>query len=281
MRWATQQGAKCVGGIALARDAAGAPRLTLPTGLYRAETCLLLDDEIHKLGSATGRQVRLASHRWLSVNLAVQFGRRALEKAYGEAFYATQRRSVGDWHNDWSRGAELAEAARSSLRRLLLHLSPQDRPPIDPEALAMLLVPKTSGEGDTVDPMAGVAKARQQAATLVDAMQILDTLPVFMEAGKDRVAPLRRNPGEPEKDAFLYSLGEAWFALTDRVPGASPNTEQNPFLRFVEAAWQDVGGSEDDNFAQALRSALRGNDDPSALRRPLGRPDWLRVTDPA
>jgi hypothetical protein len=92
----------------------------------------------------------------------------------------------------------------------------------------------------------------------------------------------RDAPDAIEKRAFVQKLAEAWVFLTGQRPGKGRTVEKNPFLQFVEAAWQDWKGEEVEapSFVAPLGNALASLSDYRVRLLAADGPDWLHVSNP-
>ena len=226
--------------------------LVFPNGGGR----LRLDLEIDALRLSTGG----LHARWSSSN-PFGFVRRALEVAVMKAADAKHEvRGKGDWIADWERGEAVASnfaAAADALLRFLAGGSSA----LGRLGAEVLVRPLQQMAAHTMTESHLDAKhlwAQQAALTLMDARGIAHQLSPYMRSRRDAIAGSRVNAGEPEKVAFVAVMAEAWVFLMGRLPGSSPVPEKNPFLRLVDAAWQDAGGQADESFVQALRRARKG-----------------------
>jgi hypothetical protein len=97
------------------------------------------------------------------------------------------------------------------------------------------------------------------------------------------IASLPVKSSDNKKNAFVLKLYEGWIFLMGVRPGSSTITDQNPFLIFVEAAWQDWLGEdaiwktpkEKVSFVRALNLAQDVTSDAAVNSLVANGPSWL------
>lgn len=213
---------------------------------------------------------------------AVAFGRRALEVAILQAHMASigsPRRDV--WEPSWLSIRDSAADAGKALQKVLRALDPNGRTarsyqqPLNQTRIGNAKYGPAS--------LLGGRRAKRDGLTLIAAQRILRDLAADSERRRIEI-----REGQPtkssnvKKHAFVFVLYEAWIWLTTGRPGSNTATADNPFLLFVEAAWQDWLGAEAiwetrdkrTSFVQSLNVAKTGiSDTRAALLATIG-PSW-------
>ncbi len=242
-------------------ESESAARLKWSDDMYDLSKPLEIDAVILNRVNARGRGIRLdASWACLPPTAALALGRRALDVGYHAHLGPHDERQSAEWASVWREGAEAASSAKAALRRLLLFLSPTDVALTSIPSLAKPLRQQIARFQPDLDLQAQQDEAERQAAALLEAWKVIEAIPDYMTRNHQSVSKGRKNPGAPEKRAFVFQLGVAWSLLTGRKPGKSPDPDKNPFYVLVLAAWQDLGGPE-----EAFEGAIRSLDADAAL----------------
>jgi hypothetical protein len=172
---------------------------------------------------------------------AIEVGRRALEIAILRARMAHERNpSREDWEPDWRSIHDRARDANKAIQAALRALNPKGK------SARMFRLPLSQARlgNPTVGTVQGIfRRAERDASVLIAAKKILSDLAIDSERRRqDIIARLPAKSSDVVKHAFVLILYEAWIVLMGVRPGSSPIAAQNPFLQFVEAAWQDWRG---------------------------------------
>jgi hypothetical protein len=85
-------------------------------------------------------------------------------------------------------------------------------------------------------------RARRDAIILWSAKRLIKLLAADTERRRSEFVQESKYSPAGDRHEFVFVLYEAWVFLTGERPGTNPNIEQNPFLRFVTAAWRDWKG---------------------------------------
>jgi hypothetical protein len=161
----------------------------------------------------------------------------------------------------WSRTEKLAVRAHRTLDDLVKHIGAKGVPsadilvPIQRVPLSMLKSGKVTirllPRGQPLD------QAKKDFCELLAARDACAGFANRTQQRRESLASRRKNEGDVGKRAFVYRLAEGWIFLTGKPPGRNYNSRRNPFLRFVEAAWEDAGLFSEEDFSRALDAALR------------------------
>ena len=79
-----------------------------------------------------------------------------------------------------------------------------------------------------------------------------------------------------QKWGFVKILAEGWIFLTGKMPSKHRDSLKNPFLRLVEAAWEDWHGAKRGDalaFGEALDAAISSIDE-AWFEELRARPEW-------
>jgi len=199
--------------------------------------------------------------RWHGVDAtqAVYFARVAMEKAVIAAEGARAELDVGEHIEEWARVGALARAASRSTASLLRTLSGSYHAERGTETLLPALHQMLAHQRPTLKIAERRRLAAECADTLIRAEAIISEFATHTGKRHREISAKRRNAGDPAKAAFVGILAEGWVFLTGALPGAYKDIDQNPFLRFVTAAWADLSETPSDkvyeSFVQGLRTA--------------------------
>ena len=243
---------------------------------------LQIDAEITKRINA-GRKPKVRSEIRES---AIRVGRRAVEIAILRARMAHERNpSREDWEPGWGSIRDEAKDAAKAIRKTLRALDPKGK---SARTFKLPISQARLGNPRFGTNVQGIARrAKRDALVLIAAEKILSGLAKDSETRRrDIIARLPAKSSDVEKNAFVFILYEAWIFLMGARPGSSPIAAQNPFLLFVEAAWQDwrgenaiwetrkKGGQEKISFVHSLNVA-RARVTITRNRLVAARPGWL------
>ena len=213
----------------------------VPDDIYERHADFRIASEIRAL--AVSPRPTLTA-RWRSRvgndDQAIAFGRRALDVAIHRAKGETQE-DLTDVIADWANVSEKAGAAHQALRKLNECLRGQDLTgEVLPEQIESAI---RTAKVLPDDSQSRLALAMERARELISATEFSKQL---AETARRQAAGLKKiwdGRGDKPFQAFAVTLGEAWFCLTEQPPSASSNAAENPFVRFLHAAWLDAGGT--------------------------------------
>ena len=204
--------------------------------------------------------------RWSSVDDAISFGRRTLQVALEDAIDNQGGRASSQFKK-WDRTADLAKGAHDALRQLLKHIGPSGLP--TSIHLTTERVGKRLAKGGKISAGLSPRKKsgggffnREDSGSEVEALSgTRDLLREIADHAGERRKRLRHTKLIKDcdygKQAFVYRLAEGWIFLTGKKPGKGRTAEQNPFLRFVDAALTDAGCEDVEDAFRALDWALK------------------------
>jgi hypothetical protein len=202
---------------------------------------LLIDAEIDKrIIASRSPKIRkeIESH-------ALKIGRRVLEVAILSACSElASNPSREKWEPGWVSIRDEAKSAEGAIRKTLRALDPNGK-----RARAFQLPISQARLGNKKSAgslLRNQHRAKRDALILIAARKILAGLAVDSE--RRRVELIERLPArrlDVQKHAFVRALYEGWIFLMGVRPGSSTISEENPFLLFVEAAWQDWLGEDE------------------------------------
>jgi hypothetical protein len=220
----------------------------VPKGIHDLSVPLNIDREI--------RAARLQS-RW-AIKKAVTFGRRVLEVAVEDAA-VYERYRPGEDFAYWTSMVERADRAHEALDRLIRYIGPSGVRQSDILVLRDRVPSTLARSGKIRISILPSGQPPDQAKKDTDGIRAArDLLAGFAGRSRERrksLAGWRKKISDLGKRAFVYRLAEGWIFLTGERPARS--FHRNPFLRFVKAAWADVGfGSTNEDFSRALDATL-------------------------
>jgi hypothetical protein len=186
---------------------------------------------------------RLLAPHWKLTD-AIVFARRALVVAI-EGAQTQEISRYEEYFAHWSRTADLASLAQAALGKLIKHRSRLGVAQSLPQP-----VPRSWVKSGRI-----VVRIRRRRPNRT--LETAHTLCAELVNLGNKIRSRRRNEGNPRKRAAVFHLAVAWVHLTGKLPGSSIEAKLNPFLRFVEAAWEDAGSAEPENFARPLQAALK------------------------
>lgn len=240
---------------------------------------LLIDVEIDKRKSAS----RLPKVRNEIGSRALMIGRRVLEVAILSA--CSERASNPareEWEPGWISIRDGAKDAERAIRRTLRALDPNGKRagtfqlPISQARLG------NQRFGDSI--LGQQHRAKRDALILIAAQKILASLAVDSERRRLQFIELipTKRP-DVQKHAFVRTLYEGWIFLMGVRPGSSTISEENPFLLFVEAAWQDWLGEDElwetpnkkTSFVRSLNLAQQAVSNVGVSSLIANGPSWL------
>lgn len=181
-------------------------------------------------------------------------GRRTLEIALNNAGFAAEDVKKTGHIAEWECLTRDAERASEAFNLLLKSFS-GNKLSLGARALQQPLR-QMAVQTTRLDAEARIEWAREQADKLLEMQALLKDLSGFTAGMRSGLAIDHKNPGRPIKAAFVQTLAEGWIYLTGKLPGGGSESEKNPFLRFVESAWEDAGGEKEESFVQSLRTTL-------------------------
>jgi hypothetical protein len=245
-------------------------------------------DEFNQLAQAAppdqSRECRNAAKKQHEENVKFveRCVRRALEVAALSADMAKLDAEQANAISDWESLADRAGKASAKLGELLRWISPDIKKTdikITKSILSRVLAQTRLGSEAPADIQTMAADAKNDAATILCAADILHALAEDAERRRAAFAASRQNPGEPAKRAFVLELARIWEFLTHEAPSPSPT---GSFRDFVEAAWLDCVRPDqsedeqlvDDYFTQSTRAARQTVNREREFLRQYG-PDWL------
>ncbi|MBN9347696.1 MAG: hypothetical protein J0I48_16115 [Devosia sp.] len=197
---------------------------------------------------------------------AIAFGRRSIEVAIHRAMTAAEQREFKAIAAEWESLSAFAGDAAKATKKLLTELR-YDKLVGSPSITPILGFLENRDPIGRIDYDETRASAQIKADALVMALAVLSDIAHQSEQMGARVRSKSDNPGEPEKNAFVQSMAEAWVFLTGRLPGTG--SARNPFMDFALGAWQDAGGDPDAPMRNAVKLARQNtvlSDSP---------PDWI------
>ena len=203
---------------------------------------LLIDAEIkNRQGSLYAPKVRCEIG-----DRAVTFGRRALEIAIVAASNESKNKMPRqEIDGSWTAIRDRANDAEKAVRGLLFALNPYGKlARTFQRPLSLVRVGNSKFRTETLaHTLASHRRAKRDALILIAAQKLLAGVAIDSERRRvDIVGHLPAKSSDVVKHAFVFILYEAWIFLMGVRPGSSPVAAQNPFLQFVEAAWQDWQG---------------------------------------
>ena len=239
----------------------------VPAHVYDLNAELRIDQVLR--ARLQGRLQILPAHQ----SQAIRIGRRTLEVAIVAAALAQEQRTAD--LRQWSDLAQLAQDASASLKKVLRGLDPGGAPgSLAPEFYAWPLQ-QTRLSRSPYDE-ASLVQSTEDATALIRALSVVEALQADAAARKASL-PARQNPGEPEQGAFLERLAEGWVYLFARRPGLGRHSENNPFVQFARAAWEDWKGEapkEESAFVGQLKPIVVALSD-GLVRGLVAGPSWL------
>jgi hypothetical protein len=243
---------------------------------------LLIDKEIRGRIDAK-REPRVRENRRVR---AIAIGRRSLEVAIVR-FHDAQKLNPtkSDWEPEWASIRDSAVDAEKSLKKALRAISPKGRFARDyRKQIGKIRIQNAKFDGG--DSWKREQRARRDALILLAARGILRELGTDAERRRGVFANDFPEHADFGKRAFVKTLYEGWICLMGVRPGSTTIVEQNPFLQFVEAAWQDwkgedaawvdAAGTKRVSFVQALKLARLDILDGEVARIVEVGPDWAR-----
>jgi hypothetical protein len=210
----------------------------------------------------------------LSEREAIVFGRRSLEVAILAACSARERNTPrSQLEFEWDNLRDASQNAHRAIELLLRTLNPIGRTSRGhTKLISQSRLGRTTLSVNEINQ-----RARRDAAVLVAARRITKLLSEDSQESRRRILELHPGTKDFEKRAFVYTLIEAWVFLTKGLPGKNPDSNNNPFLRFVDAAWVDWQGDGDEiatSFAHPLAIGLKAISESVANRLSTVGPHW-------
>jgi hypothetical protein len=220
---------------------------------------------------------------------SIPIGRRALEVAILSACRARAANPPREeWEPGWVSIHDEAKNAARAIQKTLRALNPNGK------SARMFRLPLSQarlGKPTVGTNVQGIFRsAESDASVLIAAEKILSCLANDSERRRREItARLPAKSSDVEKHAFVFILYEAWIVLMGKRPGSSPIAAQNPFLRFVEAAWQDwrgenaiwdtrkKGTQEKISFVRSLNVALAKVTETRKKLLLAAGPSWLQL----
>jgi hypothetical protein len=192
---------------------------------------------------------------------ALAFAKRTLEIAAHEAS-AELDKNTGKDIEDWARSHDFASKAATGIDRAVKHIlgAYVDAPSDTSRKATIGLLVSPLGRiyrmtaarlGKKVSIPKTRERAEKDASALYDASVILHLIAEESLRKRDAIAGGYRNPGRPEKAAFVRVMMEGWIFLT----GKRPSDKNTHFASFVSAGWTDLTGQEDSSWEQPIRKA--------------------------
>jgi len=229
------------------------PKWEVPDNLQSKNLALRIDQTIAELYEGGGVPIceRLRDNR----DAAMYIARRGLEVAILKAGMVRQQ-SLGPIIEDWSSIAKAADRAQAALSFTIKNLA-GGKAKGPPDIFRALQTSKAFRADNLEDMFAQVDKA---ANILFEAERVLGLLSASADVQSKKLKASHKNEGEADTRAFAETLGETWFALTERRPARTQRQGENPFMRFLIAAWRDAGGAIDDSQGDASTVFVRSVD---------------------
>ena len=219
----------------------------VPSRIYKAAP-LLIDKHIRqRINPARLPSIRID----LDEETAVHSGRRALRHAIHDAVTA-RLMNAPDWREDWITIRDAGKEAAAAIDSLVRAINK------DTGSTADVIMQVRAGVAPLL-MLEARKKAARDAGFLEEAGRISKGLVV--DCSRRLVEHSKTYPRvvDVEKNAFVLTLAKGWTYLMNTRPGSTTTADQNPFLRFVEAAWLDwkkTGRPGEENFVGALNQAL-------------------------
>ena len=226
-------------------DADTAP---VPSRIYKAAP-LRIDEQIRRrINPARKPSIRSD----LDEPSAIYSGRRALRHAIDAAVNA-KIMSPPDWREDWMAIQDAGKEAADAIDNLIKVINKDT----GSHVVGIIM------QARATESLSNIQKVLKQAAhdadILKEAGQISTGLAADCERRLAEISKEHPRVIEVEKKAFVLTLAKGWTYLMETRPGSTTTADQNPFLRFVEAAWLDwkeTGRLGEENFVGALNQAL-------------------------
>jgi hypothetical protein len=239
----------------------------------------LIDAEIGKRKNAS-RSPKLRRDLY---DRAIPIGRRILEVAIlsAQVAHASDPPRI-EWEPSWISIRDEAKDAEKALKTTLRALDPKGncarklQQPISQTRVGNRKFAARLPDQDR--------RAKRDALVLIAAQRILAGL--ANDAERRRLEIIRGLPtkmSDVEKHAFVRALYEGWIYLMGARPGSSTVSEENHFLLFVEAAWQDWRGEGElwespdkkTSFVRSLNLAQEAVSDAAVKLLVANGPGWL------
>jgi hypothetical protein len=239
----------------------------------------LIEAEIDKRKSAS----RSPKVRPDLYDRAIPIGRRILEVAILSAHVVrASDRPRKEWEPSWISIRDEAKDAQKALKTTLRALDPRGnyaRALQRPISQTRVGNPKFAARLPDQD-----RRAKRDALVLIAAQRILAGLANDAERRRvEIIGGLPKKRSDVEKHAFVHALYEGWIYLMGARPGSSTVSEENHFLLFVEAAWQDWRGEGElwespdkkTSFVRSLNLAQEAVSDAAVKLLVANGPGWL------
>jgi hypothetical protein len=247
------------------------------------ENPLLIDAEIIKRKNSpiSPKVRRVIGYR------AIRIGRRALEVAILKAHDAGKTNpDRQDLKDSWGSIRDRANAADKAIEATLHALNRNGKTAQTYRSSLSIVRAGKIRSATLADTLASDRRAKRDALILIAAQKIAAGIARDSERRMlEIIASLPVKSSDNKKNAFVLKLYEGWIFLMGVRPGSSTITDQNPFLIFVEAAWQDWLGEdaiwktpkekEKVSFVRALNLAEDATSDAAVNSLVANGPSWL------